>query len=90
MFINTRIPIRTSEWDGEFHQYLQIEPLKIVALEYSLLHILSNSDEFMMKEKLKFLRDIISCLKEINRDLPFYDISSNCEINKEKILTLNL
>ena len=90
MFINTRIPIRTSEWDGEFQQYLQIEPSKIVALEYSLSYVLSNCDEFIMKEKLEFLRDMILFLEQTNRDLPIYDLFSNCEINKEKVLSLNL
>lgn len=90
IFINTRIPLRTSEWDGEFQQYLEIEPSKIVALEYSLSHILSNSDEFIIKEKLKFLRDIVLCIEQINKYLPIYDISSNREFNKKKILSLNL
>lgn len=56
IFINTRIPLRTSEWDGEFQQYLKIEPFKIVALEYSLSHMLSNSNDFNMKEKLIFFK----------------------------------
>lgn len=90
MFINTRVPLRTSEWDGEFHQYLQIESSKIVALEYSLSHMLSDSDEFVIKEKLNFLRDMALFLQQSDRDLPIYDMSSNREINKEKVLTLNL
>lgn len=90
IFINTRIPLRTSEWDGEFQQYLEIEPFKIIALEYSLSHMLSNSDDFNMKEKLIFLKNIVLCLKKMNKDLPIYDLSSNREFNKEKILSLNL
>lgn len=89
-FINTRIPLRTSEWDGEFHQYLQIEPVKIIALEYSLFYILSDCDEAVMKENLKFIRDIVLCLQQLNRDLPIYDTSSYREINKNKVLSLNL
>lgn len=90
MFINTRVPLRTSEWDGEFQEYLQIEPFKIVALEYSLAHILSNADEANIKDKLKFLKKMILCLEKAKRDLPIYDIHSNCEINKKKVLSLNL
>lgn len=90
MFINTRIPLRTSEWDGEFHQYLQIQPFKIVALEYSLTYILSNTEEFNIKEKLRFLRDMVLCLQHLNKDLPIYDISSEREFNKKKILSLDL
>jgi len=90
MFINTRIPLRTSEWDGEFHHYLEIDPSKIVALEYSLSHILFNSHESNIKDKLEFLKNMILCLEKTKRDLPIYDLSSNREINKEKILSLNL
>lgn len=90
MFINTRIPLRTSEWDGEFHQYLKIEPSKIIALEYSLSHILSNLDEPSAREKLIFLRNMASCIEQINQCIPIYDLSSNREINKQKVLSLNL
>ena len=90
MFINTKIPLRTSEWDGEFQQYKKIEPSKIVALEYSLVSILSKLDDSNLKEKLIFLRDIILCMQQSNKNLPIYDLSSSKELNKEKILSLNL
>lgn len=88
LFINTRIPLRTSEWDGEFQQYLQIDPTKIVALEYSLSHMISNADTSITKWHLKFVREMVLCLQESNKDLPIYDMSSKREINKEKILSL--
>ena len=90
IFINTRIPLRMSEWNGEFQQYLKIEPSKIVALEYSLSHILSNSDSSNIEEKLLFLKNIVLCMEQVNRNLPIYDLLSNREINKTKILSLNL
>lgn len=90
IFINTRIPLRTSEWDGEFHQYLEIKPPKIIAIEYSLSQIISGQDEINIKEKLEFLKNMVLCIEQINRDLPIYDLSTAREINKKKILSLNL
>lgn len=89
LFINTRVPFRTSEWDGEFHQYLKIEPSKIVAIEYDLSYILNNMDG-NIKENLKFLKELILCLEQLNKDLPIYDMFSNREFNKKKILSLNI
>lgn len=90
IFTNTRIPLRTSEWDGEFQQYLKIEPCKIVALEYSLSQMLSNKNISNKKEKLLFLKNMVLCMDQMNKNLPIYDLSSNREFNKEKILSLNL
>lgn len=90
LFINTKVPLRTSEWDGEFQQYLQIEPSKIVALEYNLSRMISNADTSITKEHLKFVRDMVLCLQQLNRDLPIYDMSSEREINKAKILSLTI
>ena len=90
IFINTRIPIRTSEWYGEYQQYLKIDPDKIVALEYNLTQMLSNMDIQNMKQELIFLRDMVLCLEQTNKNLPIYDLSSNRELNKQKILSLDL
>lgn len=90
IFTNTRIPLRTSEWNGEFQQYLKIEPCKIVALEYSLSQILSNKNISNKKENLLFLKNMVLCIEQMNKNLPIYDLSSNREFNKEKILSLNL
>lgn len=90
IFTSTRIPLRTSEWDGEFQQYLKIEPCKIVALEYSLSQMLSNKNISNKKERLLFLKNMVLCMEQLNRNLPIYDLSSNREFNKEKILELNL
>lgn len=89
-FINTRIPLRTSEWNGEYQQYLKIEPSNIVALEYSLTYILSSSKDSNIKQKIEFLKSIILCMEQINKNLPIYDLSANREINKQKTLSLHL
>jgi len=90
IFINTRIPLRTSEWDGEYQQYLKIDPSKFVALEYSLSKLLLNSNDSNAKQKLIFLQDMIIYMEQSNKDLPIYDFSTNREINKEKVLSLHL
>ncbi len=56
-FINTRIPLRTSEWDGEYQQYLKISSFNIVGIDY----ILSNNYDNLL-ERLRFLKEIILCL----------------------------
>lgn len=92
MFIQTRIPLRTSEWDGEYQQYLEILPDKFVGMEYSLSYLLSNlgGDSDKIKDQLKFLKEMILCMKDVNMDLPIYDLSGKREINKGKVLSLYL
>jgi len=97
MFINSRIPLRTSEWDGEYQQYLMIDTSKFVALGYDLSYILKDmycSDEFaedkLQKEKLQLLKNIIQYMNQINNPLPIYDFYTKREINKEKVLSLHI
>ena len=80
MFINTRIPLRTSERDGEYQQYLLIEPSKIKAIDFSLYNMLEDIKD---KNTLKLLKNIA-----ISTHLPIYDIFTEKEINKEKVLKL--
>ena len=74
-----------------------IEPSKIVALGYDLSYMLqelSQPDKIIrekfQKEKLKLLRDIILYMSEIDNKLPIYDFYTKREINKDKVLSLNL
>jgi len=96
-YSNTILPFRTSQWNGEYQQFLKISPEKIVALRYDLsivFDMLYSSDEFVLetlkKENLIFLRKIVLSLNELNKDLPIYDLSTCREINKEKMLSLRL
>lgn len=97
VYSKTILPLRTSQWEGEYQYFLKINPSKIVALGYDLsivLDMLYSSDDFVLetlqKEKLKFLKNIIVSLNELNKDLPIYDFSTSREINKEKMLSLRL
>ena len=97
MFINTRLPLRTSEWDGEYQQYLMIDKSKFIAFGYDLSYILKDmycSDETikirLQREKLLLLKNIIMCMHEVNNPLPIYDFSTKREINKEKVLSLHI
>lgn len=92
IFINTRIPLRTSEWDGEYQQYLLINTSNFVALRYDLSYIFNNTycSEKMMKDKLQLLRNIILHMHQTNNYLPIYDFSTKKEINKEKVLSLHI
>lgn len=97
MFINTKIPLRTSEWVGEYQQYLMIDTSKFVALGYDLSYIFSDmyySDKIIkeswQKEILQLLRNIIFYMNQTNNQLPIYDFSTRREINKEKVLSLHI
>ena len=90
IFINTRIPLRTSDWEGEFQQYLKVDSKNIIALEYSLYEMSNNSDNQTLLKELTFLKELILVLNELNKPLPIYDLSSNREINKQKVLSLDL
>lgn len=95
MFINTRIPLRTSEWDGEYQQYLMIEPSKFVSIGYDLANIFKDIEDtkdnlIRFKNKLQLLKDVILYMEEINKQLPIYDFSTKKEINKEKVLSLHI
>lgn len=91
LFIQTRIPLRTSEWDGEYQQYLEIQPNNFVGMEYSFSYLLYNLENVdKIKKSLNFLKAMIACMEEINIDLPIYDLSSKRRVNKEKVLSLHL
>ena len=95
IFINTRIPLRTSEWDGEYQQYMLIQPNKFVSIGYDLANMLKDTEDnkdniILFKNKLQLLKDVILHMREINHQLPIYDFSSKKEINKEKVLSLHI
>lgn len=97
IFINSKIPLRTSEWDDEYQQYMFIEPSKFVALGYDLsytLHEVFCNDkvikEKLLNEKLLLLKNILIYMNEANNKLPVYDFSTNREINRDKVLSLHL
>lgn len=97
IFINTKIPLRTSEWDGEYQQYLLIDTSKFVAIGYDLSYIFKDIycsdktiEEKLQKEKLQLLRDIIFYMNQTNSQLPIYDFSTKKEINKKKVLSLHI
>ena len=52
--------------------------------------MISGNIEYDTKQ-LQILKELVICLDNLNKDLPIYDLSSNKEINKEKVryLTLN-
>lgn len=97
MFINTKVPLRTSEWDGEYQQYLLIDTSKFVALGYDLSYIFKEMycsdksiNEKYQKETLQLLRNIIFYMNQTDNQLPIYDFSTKKEINKEKVLSLDI
>lgn len=88
-FTETIIPLRTSIKADEYHVFLKIESSKIVALGYSLYHMLFDGYKFDVYQ-LQFLKELIIILEKLNKDLPIYDFSSNREINKNKVKLLNI
>ena len=66
---------------------MKIDKSQIIALEYSLSYLLTHDME-LTEQKIEFLKSIITCLQELNSNLPIFDFSSNREINQERVLTL--
>ncbi len=89
-FINTRIPLRTSEYDGEYQQYLKIDSSKFVGIDYHLSRILLNLYKKELIKELDFMKELVYVINENNNSLPIYDLSSHKEINKDKLLSLKL
>ena len=99
IFAKTRIPLRTSVWDGEYQQYLRINPSHFVAIEYGLAFLFSNDyyanilpsfQDELMRKRIEFLKGLIEALKENDSTLPIYDLLSRKEINTDKVMSLNL
>lgn len=89
-FIDTRIPLRTSEYNGEYQQYLEIDPKYFVGLDYHLSRTMLHLYPKEMIRELDFVKGLVYCVNETNNNLPIYDLSSHKELNKEKILSLKL
>ena len=89
-FINTRIPLRTSNWDGEYQKYLRIDPSKIVGIDYHLASILSRLNDDEIEKEIIFLQNLSTCIREAGRRLPIYDLGTHQEINQDKVLSITL
>lgn len=86
-FSETILPFRTSCYDDEYQVFLKINKSKIIAIEYSLYYLLETNENFL-KEELDFLKKMIICLEKNSLSIPIYDLSTNRQINKSKILSL--
>jgi len=89
LMTETILPFRHSFYEGEYHKFLKINSSKIIALEYSLSNMISGNIEYDIQQ-LKFLKELVMCIDDLNKDLPIYDFFSNKEINKEKVRYLTL
>lgn len=88
-FMETILPFRTSSKEDEYQQFLKINPDKIIALGFSIAHMLENNYKFDMY-RLLYLKKIICMLQSIEKSIPVYDFTSNMEINKDKVLSLDI
>ena len=86
-FKKTIIPLRTSSMADEYQAFLKIDPSKIIALGYNLYHMLLPEYKFDIY-RLHFLKDMVLLLEKLGKDIPIYDLSSDREINKQKIKLL--
>ena len=89
-YIDTRIPLRTSDWDGEYQQYLRISPDKFIGIDYQLSLILSSLNADEIEDEITFLKSLSLYLKNIGSFLPIYDLASHKEIDKDKVLSIIL
>ena len=90
LFSGTRIPIRGGNYHGEYQQYLRVDPSKFVGIDYSLSRVLPKLSDPDKRRKLLLLRRVTECVQEVTPELPIYDLASNKELNKDKILSLRI
>lgn len=64
-FTGTILPLRTSSKNDEYHAFLKIEPSKIIAMGYSLYHMLEPGYKFSIY-RLSLLKDIILLLDRLD------------------------
>lgn len=88
-YINTKIPLRTSDWEGEYQVYSRVDPSNFVGLNFEISNLISSFANINMNN-IMFLRDLVNCINESKLDLPIYDLSTHRELNKDKILSLKL
>ena len=56
-------------------------------MAFSIAHMLESNYKFDMY-RLLYLKKIICILQSLDKNIPVYDFSSNREINKEKVKSL--
>jgi len=88
-FTETILPFRTSSKNDEYHAFLKINPSKIIAMGYSLYHMLEPEYKFSIY-RLSLLKDIILLLDQLDKNIPIYDLTAEREINKQKVRTLKI
>ena len=89
-FTDTKIPIRASIHPGEYQSYFFVDPSKFVGIDYCLSRILPTLNAQKQEKQLCFLRDVVECIQQARPQLPIYDLSSQKELNKDKILSLRI
>jgi len=88
-FTETILPFRTSSKNDEYHAFLKIDSSKIIAIGYSLYHMLEPGYKFNIY-RLSLLKDIILLLERLDKKIPIYDLTSEREINKQKVKLLKI
>ena len=88
-FTETIFPLRTSSKNDEYHAFLKIDSSKIIAMGYDLYHMLEPGYKFSIY-RLSLLKDIILLLDQLDKNIPIYDLTSEREINKQKVRTLKI
>lgn len=83
-FINSPLPLRTSQYNDEYQVFLKINPNRIKGINFKLYKNPNTINQ--LKNDLIILKKIVLYLKENNINMPIYDNSTKREINKEKVL----
>lgn len=87
-FRETIIPLRTSYKKDEYHAFLKIDSSKIIALGYNL-YLFEPGNKFYINS-LRMLKELVLLLEKLEKNIPIYDLSSEREINKEKVRSLKI
>lgn len=80
------LPLRGSVYDNEFQRLLKVNPKYFIGIRYNLSEALANAKD--PQEVIFILWNIVNDLNNLNNNLPIIDLSTQKEINKDKVLSL--
>ena len=92
LFEDTILPFRYCDGDEDERQvFLKINKSKIIALQYAIKKwaIHDYMDDRPVRD-IQRVKELFNIMDSLNIDLPIYDFSSRKEINKEKVMKLDI
>lgn len=87
---NSILPLRDSEYLDEYQAFLKVKSDKILGIAYNLYQNYDTYGDRYSIDNLKTLKRMILLLDEMDKKLPIIDPKMKLEIDKRKVLELNI